>query len=105
MTGPTPTENDFSNATELADYLATKGIPFRQAHAIVGQLVLEGLKTNTSLQAIPLARYQEIDPKIGADVYEDLKAYVAVKRRHSYGGTGFDQVKRQIDLAKQDLAK
>lgn len=99
------TENDFSNATELADYLATKGIPFRQAHAIVGQLVLEGLKTNTSLQAIPLARYQEIDPKIGADVYEDLKAYVAVKRRHSHGGTGFDQVKRQIDLAKQDLAK
>lgn len=99
------TENDFSNATELADYLATKGIPFRQAHAIVGQLVLEGLKTNTSLQAIPLARYQEIDPKIGTDVYEDLKAYVAVKRRHSYGGTGFDQVKRQIDLAKQDLAK
>ena len=40
------TELDFSNATELADYLATKGIPFRQAHAIVGQLVLEGLNSS-----------------------------------------------------------
>ena len=99
------TENDFSNATELADYLATKGIPFRQAHAIVGQLVLEGLKTKTNLQDISLERYHEIAPEIEEDVYEDLKSYVAVKRRHSFGGTGFDQVKRQIDLAKKELGQ
>lgn len=99
------TERDFSNATELADYLATKGIPFRQAHAIVGQLVLEGLKTGTTLQEIPLAKYQEIDPAIGEDVYHDLQSKVAVERRNSLGGTGFDQVKAQIEAAKQLLSK
>lgn len=99
------TERDFSNATELADYLATKGIPFRQAHAIVGQLVLEGLKTGTTLQEIPLAKYQEIDPAIGEDVYHDLHSKVAVERRNSLGGTGFDQVKAQIEAAKQLLSK
>ena len=99
------TERDFSNATELADYLATKGIPFRQAHAIVGQLVLEGLKTGTTLQKIPLAKYQEIDPAIGEDVYHDLQSKVAVERRNSLGGTGFAQVKAQIEAAKQLLSK
>ena len=99
------TERDFSNATELADYLATKGIPFRQAHAIVGQLVLEGLKTGTTLQEIPLVKYQEIDPAIGEDVYHDLQSKVAVERRNSLGGTGFDQVKAQIEAAKQLLSK
>ncbi len=48
------TENDFSNATELADYLATKGIPFREAHGIVGQLVLKGLETHQNLQDMSL---------------------------------------------------
>lgn len=99
------TERDFSNATELADYLATKGIPFRQAHAIVGQLVLEGLKTGTTLQEIPLVKYQEIDPAIGEDVYHDLQSKVAVERRNSLGGTGFDQVKAQIEAAEQLLSK
>ena len=99
------TEHDFSNATELADYLATKGMPFRQAHAIVGQLVLEGLKTGVNLQDIPLEKYQEIEPKVGTDIYNDLQSKVAVKRRHSFGGTGFDQVKRQIKNAKEQLEK
>ena len=90
------TQHDFSNATELADYLATKGIPFRQAHEIVGELVLKGLKTGVGLAGIPLAEYQQIDPRIGEDVYHDLQSEVAVERRHSAGGTGFDQVKLQI---------
>ena len=55
------THHDFSNATELADYLATKGIPFRRAHEIVGELVLKGLKTGTDLADIPLAEFQQID--------------------------------------------
>lgn len=99
------TERDFSNATELADYLATKGVPFRQAHAIVGQLVLEGLKTGTTLQEIPLAKYQEIDPAIGEDVYHDLQSKVAVERRNSLGGTGFTQVRHQIEVAKHLLSQ
>lgn len=98
------THNDFSNATELADYLATKGVPFRQAHEIVGELVLKGLKTGTNLADIPLADYQKINPQIEADVYEVLKPAVAVQRRNSLGGTGFDQVEKQIAAAKQTIA-
>ncbi|AVW09650.1 argininosuccinate lyase [Lactiplantibacillus paraplantarum] len=98
------TTNDFSNATELADYLANKGIPFRQAHAIVGKLVLDGLKKKRPLQAISLSEYQAISPLIQEDVYHDLDAKVAVERRHSLGGTGFDQIKQELQRAQAQLA-
>lgn len=97
------TQNDFSTATELADYLATKGIPFRQAHAIVGNLVYEGLQSGKNLQDISLADYQKIDPRIEEDVYQVLDPKVAVQRRTSLGGTGFDQVKAQIKQAHAEL--
>ena len=97
------TEKDFSNATELADYLASKGLPFRQAHEIVGKLVLECSKAGHYLQDIPLARYKEVSDLIDADIYETLSSKTAVERRHSLGGTGFDQVSWQIKQAKQDL--
>ncbi|QEA30810.1 argininosuccinate lyase [Secundilactobacillus malefermentans] len=96
-------ENDFSNATELADYLATKGIPFREAHKIVGELVLKGIQNHQNLQDISLTDYKKINPKIDQQVYEVLKPTIAVERRHSEGGTGFDQVKKQIELAKVEL--
>lgn len=95
------TQNDFSNATELADYLATKGIPFRQAHAIVGELVLKGIQTHTSLQDMPLADLQKASDKIEADVFEDLKSDVAVNRRTSLGGTAVENVKKEVQRAKQ----
>ncbi|MBU7463266.1 argininosuccinate lyase [Lactiplantibacillus pentosus] len=98
------TTNDFSNATELADYLANKGIPFREAHAIVGKLVLDGLKKQRPLQDIPLSEYQQISPLIQEDVYHDLDAKVAVQRRHSLGGTGFDQIKQELQRAQAQLA-
>ncbi|HGD4155116.1 TPA: argininosuccinate lyase, partial [Streptococcus agalactiae] len=99
----TSTETDFSNATELADYLASKGIPFRKAHEIVGKLVLECSKNGSYLQDIPLKYYQEISELIENDIYEILTAKTAVKRRNSLGGTGFDQVKKQILLARKEL--
>lgn len=95
------TQNDFSNATELADYLASKGIPFRQAHEIVGELVLKGLQTGQRLQDISLAEYQKISPLIQEDVYHDLESKVAVQRRNSLGGTGFDQIKQNLQRAQQ----
>lgn len=97
------THHDFSNATELADYLATKGVPFRQAHEIVGELVLQGLKTGKNLSDISLAEYQKIKPKIEQDVYTCLKPKVAVERRQSMGGTSFTQVHQQIKDAKKIL--
>ena len=97
------TEKDFSNATELADYLATKGIPFRQAHEIVGKLVLECTQKGIYLQDVSLEEYQAINPVIEEDIYDTLASKTAVTRRHSLGGTGFDQVKKQIELAKTAL--
>lgn len=98
------TEKDFSNATELADYLAGKGVPFRQAHEIVGKLVSECLTKGIYLQDVSLEDYQAIHPAIDSDIFEKLDSYTAVKNRHSYGGTGFDQVAQQIEAAKALLA-
>ena len=97
------TQKDFSNATELADYLASKGMPFRQAHEIVGKLILECSKNGHYLQDVPLERYQTISDLIEEDIYETLKSYTAVERRHSLGGTGIEQVKWQIAEAKKAL--
>ena len=97
------TEKDFSNATELADYLAAKGIPFRQAHEIVGKLVLACTQKGIFLQDVPLEEYQAIHSVIEEDIYDTLSSKTAVTRRHSLGGTGFDQVKKQIELAKEAL--
>lgn len=99
------TEKDFSNATELADYLAAKGVPFREAHEIVGKLVIDGIQKGRYLQDIPLEEYQAITLLIEADIYEKLDSVNAVKNRHSLGGTGFDQVAWQIQQAKAQLAE
>ncbi|MGX7352599.1 argininosuccinate lyase [Enterococcus canis] len=98
------TEQDFSNATELADYLAAKGMPFREAHEVVGKLVLACTKRGIYLQDVPLAEYQAISPLIDEDIYPALASKTAVARRHSLGGTGFDQVRWQLALAKEQLA-
>ena len=97
------TEQDFSNATELADYLATKGLPFRKAHELVGLLVLDSIKKGIYLQDVNLQDYQMLSPLINEDVYEVLKSRTAVSRRNSLGGTGFESVKKQIEEAKKEL--
>ncbi|MGV3161704.1 argininosuccinate lyase [Streptococcus hyovaginalis] len=97
------TTRDFSNATELADYLAAKGLPFREAHAIVGHLVLECSKKGIFLQDIPLEDYQTQSDLITDDVYQVLDSRNAVARRQSLGGTGFDQVLWQIQKAKENV--
>ncbi|HFI0701566.1 TPA: argininosuccinate lyase [Streptococcus suis] len=98
------TEKDFSNATELADYLANKGMPFRQAHEIVGKLVLECSKAGHYLQDVPLERYQEISSIIGSDIFTALESETAVSRRNSLGGTGFESIRWQIQQAKEQLS-
>ncbi|KZK05876.1 Argininosuccinate lyase [Lactococcus cremoris] len=99
------TEQDFSNATELADYLAAKGLPFREAHELVGQLVLICIKKGIYLQEVSLKDYQALSQLIEEDVYEVLKSRTAVSRRNSLGGTGFESIKKQIEQAKKELQK
>lgn len=94
---------DFSNATELADYLAAKGMPFRKAHEVVGKLVLHCIEQGYFLKDVTLATYQQHSELIESDIYDIIAPSAAVKRRNSYGGTGFEQVKIQIEKAKGAL--
>ncbi|MFP1609931.1 argininosuccinate lyase [Leuconostoc suionicum] len=97
------TQDDFSNATELADYLATKGVPFREAHAIVGQLVLTGIQSKTPLQKMALSDLQTVAPQIEEDIYDKLQSETAVNRRTSLGGTAVENVKKEIVRNKKIL--
>ena len=99
------TENDFSNATELADYLAEKGLPFREAHEIVGKLVLDSIKHGKNIQDWDLEKLQVYHSLIEEDIYIYLRPETAVQRRNSLGGTGFEQVKYQIEQAKKELKR
>ncbi|MBT2571679.1 argininosuccinate lyase [Planococcus sp. ISL-110] len=93
--------SDFSNATELADYLAAKGMPFREAHDVTGKLVFTCIQRGYFLKDLPLTDLQEASPLIDEDIYNTLMPRTAVERRNSLGGTGFEQVHHQLGLAKQ----
>jgi argininosuccinate lyase len=94
---------DFSNATELADYLATKGMPFREAHEVTGKLVFLCIQRGIYLLDLSLADLVKASDLIEKDIYDVLSPVAAVKRRNSLGGTGFDQVRLQIEKGKSLL--
>ena len=96
---------DFSNATELADYLAAKGMPFREAHEVTGKLVFTCIQKGCVLKDLSLSDMQEESALIEEDIYDVLAPVAAVRRRNSYGGTGFDQVRVQIGKAKELLGQ
>lgn len=97
------TKTDFSNATELADYLSSKGIPFREAHEIVGKLVLTCVNKGCFLADLSLEEFVSAHPLFEEDIYEVLDPVTAVKRRNSAGGTGFKQISLAIEKAKEKL--
>lgn len=92
---------DFSNATDVADYLATKGVPFREAYNIVGRLVKTCTSQGILLRDLSLEQWQEFHPKFAADITEAIAPLQVVNVRNSYGGTGFEQVKLQVAAAKR----
>ena len=94
---------DFSNATELADYLVAKNVPFRTAHEIVGKIVFECIQQGIYLLDVPFERYQELNDKIEEDVYDYLKPENCLNRRKSYGSTGQDAVRHQLNVAENIL--
>lgn len=98
------TKQDFSNATELADYLSGKGVPFREAHEIVGKLVLTCVNQGCYLADLSLAEYQLTNPLFEEDIFEVLDPATAVKRRNSSGGTGFEQVREALKKASSCLS-
>jgi len=87
---------DFSNATDLADYLVRKGLPFRQAHEVVGKCVAYAIKAGKFLPEITLAEYKEFSELFEADLLETLKPENCVAARTSYGGPAFTENTKQL---------
>ena len=96
---------DFSNATDLADYLAKKGVPFREAHEIAGRTVLACIDRGCFLADLSLADLQDFSPLIEDDVYTAIAPQTCVAGRTSYGGTAPGEVQRQITLGEAILAQ
>ena len=93
----------FMAATDLADYLVGRGVPFREAHAIVGKLVLECEKQGKTLQELSAAQLADFDGHFGPDALDSVDIDKVVKRRTTYGATGHDAVKVQLEHAKERL--
>ncbi|MFD2617285.1 argininosuccinate lyase [Terrilactibacillus laevilacticus] len=94
---------DYSNATDMADYLATKGLPFRQAHEVTGKVVLYAIEQGKYLLDLTLAEFREFSSLFEEDIFDILAPENVMRARHSQGGTGPDQIKVQIQLAESKL--
>lgn len=98
-------ESDFSNATDMADYLAKKGLPFRQAHAVVGKAVHYCIEHHKVLLDLSMEEFRSMSPLFEEDIKEALSIENCVKNRESYGGTGPKSVERQQTHAGDMIAK
>ena len=78
----------FTNATDVADYLVNRGVPFRDAHGIVGQLVLKCIEKNIALDDMPLEEYRAVSPVFEADIYEAISLETCVNKRVTIGAPG-----------------
>ncbi|EAZ90568.1 argininosuccinate lyase [Crocosphaera chwakensis] len=94
---------DFSNATDVADYLAAKGVPFREAYNLVGKVVKTSLASGKLLKDLTLEEWHALHPNFEADIYEAITPKQVVAARNSYGGTGFEQIHQAIERAKKQL--
>jgi len=94
-------EDGFITATDLADYLVRKGLPFRQAHEVVGRAVLKALELTCGLKDLPLAEYRKLSALITNDVYRSLSVDASVGRRISYGGTAPANLKKRLAALKK----
>jgi argininosuccinate lyase len=90
---------DFANATDVADYLAARGVPFREAYNLVGKAVKTSLAAGKLLKDLTLEEWQQIHPAFTEDIYDAIAPRQVVAARNSYGGTGFDQVRKAIEEA------
>ena len=97
-------ESDFSNATDMADYLAKKGLPFRQAHAVVGSAVHYCIEHHKVLLDLSMEEFRSMSPLFEEDIKEALSIENCVKNRESYGGTGPKSVERQQTHAEKAIA-
>lgn len=95
---------DFSNATDVADYLAARGVPFREAYNLVGKVVKTCVAAGKLLKDLSLEEWKELHPAFEEDIYQAIAPQQVVAARNSYGGTGFEQVSRAIQAARSQIS-
>ncbi len=98
-------KNGFTNATDAADYLVNHGVPFRDAHGIVGQLVLKCIEKDISLDELPLNEYKAISPVFEEDIYTAISMEECVTKRNTIGAPGPDAMNKVIQLNEEYLKK
>lgn len=96
-------KNGFTNATDAADYLVNHGVPFRDAHGIVGQLVLLCIEKNISLDDLSLEEYKAISPVFENDIYEAISMETCVKKRNTLGAPGQEAMKKVLATNEEYL--
>lgn len=97
-------QQGYANATELADYLVAKGIPFREAHHIVGVVVVAAIDKGCPLEALSLSELQQFSPVIAEDVYAILTIESCLAKRNALGGVAPTQVSHALQQAEQRIA-
>lgn len=97
--------NGFTNATDAADYLVGKGVPFRDAHSIIGRLVLYCIEKNTSIDALPLEELQAISPVFASDLYDAVSLKTCVEKRLTTGAPGQAAMRETIRINREFLEK
>ena len=98
-------KNGFTNATDAADYLVNHGVPFRDSHGIVGQLVLYCIEKNISLDDMTLEEYKAISPVFEEDIYDAISLKTCVEKRTTIGAPGPDAMKKVIEICREYLSK
>lgn len=96
-------EKGFINATDCSDYLVEKGLPFRDAYKVVGNIVKYCIENNTTLEKLDLSVYKQFNPVFEQDVYQAIDLINCVNKRNVIGGPAKEQVEKQIDLVEKEL--
>ena len=96
-------QNGFINATDLADYLVKKGLPFRSAYKLSGEIVAECIQKGKVLETLSLSEYQAHSDLFDEDVFDAINLERCVEKRISEGGTSVESVQAQINFVKQKL--
>ena len=96
-------KNGFTNATDAADYLVNHGVPFRDAHGIIGQLVLLCIDKNISLDDLPLEEYKKISPVFEEDIYEAISMKTCVEKRNTIGAPGRNAMEKVLAINEKYL--
>ena len=95
----------YLNATELADYLVAKKMPFRPAHELVGRIVLRAMELDVPLEQLPLEEYQNLSPLFKSDLYQALKLETSLSRRGEKGGTAPAQVRKALQAFRKKIER